>query len=694
MTFDYSIVLNLHNEAPYLKRTMMSLAQAAEFARYKGLRSELILVLDSADEATRQWVANADYSEFDAHKVLEVQNRSLGLSRNDGIAAATGEYITTADADDLVSYNFFVQMHEALLEHGKRTIICPQHVCSFGDRTYWGQYTSSEDVTNIMLFGSNTYVSRIGCHRSVFDNIQFFDARGGLKAFEDWHFNCEAIAAGYRFDVAKDTILFYRQRRNSIMTTSHGRIIPFSRLFMPSVFVERCERDYKIVGGRKWFDGFDSILMRQQLLDSAVIRESIAAANYIEPKIDIELVKRINVGCAKGGPLSAGCAYYEAVRNLDDSQFTDVVLFPFVSKGGGEKYILEVVKALLKLDPNRRVLILTGEKFESHALHMLPETCTFIDLYEICSRWQLSDLHMVTLRIIQAVASSSVIHIKSCPYAFSFFERFAAELTNEAVFYYFSNAMYVDRGINLADGSGLYFIGEFAPNLTKIISDHAGAIRYAEQRLELDTLQRDTLFAKSISRFRPETLRPFTPRKRILWASRLDYEKRPDIIPLIAARLYELDPEIQLDVYGNSVFTDGNPLNRVSPNVQYKGGFNRFVDLGASKYDALIYTSRFDGLPNILLEAMSEGLLVIAPNVGGIGELVQHNRTGLLIDNDADNERMADRYMPAIKSLYDNSIDIDAVRRQALELILERHGEQTYMSRVKEIFNLVGESNE
>lgn len=122
MTIDYSIVLNLHNEAPYLKRTLRSLAQAAEFARHKGLTSELVLVLDSADDATRKWVEKADYSEFGSYKVLHVSNRSLGLSRNDGIAAAGGEYITTADGDDLVSYNFFVQMHAALLEHGKRQL--------------------------------------------------------------------------------------------------------------------------------------------------------------------------------------------------------------------------------------------------------------------------------------------------------------------------------------------------------------------------------------------------------------------------------------------------------------------------------------------------------------------------------------------------------------------------------------------
>jgi len=686
MTIDYSIVLNLHNEAPYLKRTLRSLAQAAEFARYKGLTSELVLVLDSADDATRKWVEKADYSEFDSFKVLHVSNRSLGLSRNDGIAAAGGEYITTADGDDLVSYNFFVQMHAALLEHGNNTIICPEHVYSFGDRTYWAQYTSSEEVTNIMLFGANPYVSRIGCHKSVFAQLPFIDARGGLKAFEDWHFNCEAAAEGYRFDVAKDTILFYRQRRNSIMTNSHGRIIPFSRFFMPREFVRQCADGFRIVDGRKWFDGLNSEHLRQQILSSQVLLESIAAANYIEPKIDYESIRHINVGYAKGGPLAPGCAYYEAVKDLDNSQFTDVVLFPFISRGGGEKYILDVIKALLVLDPNKRILIISGEKYDDHAMDMLPPQCTFIDLYLICSRWQLSDINIITLRIIQSLASASVLHIKACPFAFSFYEKFSAELDNLAVFYYFCESVSFVGGARIIDGSVLYFISEFASKLSHVISDQFSSIRYANQQLELNHIQTVTLYAKCTTQLRPDRLAPFFPKKRLLWASRLDWQKRPELIALIAARLLDYDPEISLDVYGTSVFTGNSDSMVALPNVHYKGGFKRFADLNADGYDALVYTSRFDGLPNILLESMADGLLVIAPEVGGINEIVLRNKTGLLLENNFDDVAMADSYMDAIRKIYDNAIDVDRLRKDALSLILERHSEKAYLTHVKEIF--------
>ncbi|UCG47330.1 MAG: glycosyltransferase family 4 protein [Phycisphaerales bacterium] len=53
--------------------------------------------------------------------------------------------------------------------------------------------------------------------------------------------------------------------------------------------------------------------------------------------------------------------------------------------------------------------------------------------------------------------------------------------------------------------------------------------------------------------------------------------------------------------------------------------------------DVFVLCSRFEGLPVTIIEAMFSGLPVIAGNVGGIGELVEHRRNGFLISpNDVD----------------------------------------------------------
>ncbi len=47
--------------------------------------------------------------------------------------------------------------------------------------------------------------------------------------------------------------------------------------------------------------------------------------------------------------------------------------------------------------------------------------------------------------------------------------------------------------------------------------------------------------------------------------------------------------------------------------------------------DVFVFTSRTEGLPNSLLEAMAAGLPVVATNVPGCRDLVKHEQTGLLV---------------------------------------------------------------
>src|SRR5581483_1681172 len=47
--------------------------------------------------------------------------------------------------------------------------------------------------------------------------------------------------------------------------------------------------------------------------------------------------------------------------------------------------------------------------------------------------------------------------------------------------------------------------------------------------------------------------------------------------------------------------------------------------------DLFVLNSSYEGLPHVVLEAMAAGTPVIASNAGGTGEVVEHNRTGVLV---------------------------------------------------------------
>lgn len=66
--------------------------------------------------------------------------------------------------------------------------------------------------------------------------------------------------------------------------------------------------------------------------------------------------------------------------------------------------------------------------------------------------------------------------------------------------------------------------------------------------------------------------------------------------------------------------------------------FNRISTIGAvaemyAVMDVFVLTSKIEGFPNAVIEAMASGTPVVAPAVGGILEQVRHGETGLLVDS-------------------------------------------------------------
>lgn len=124
---------------------------------------------------------------------------------------------------------------------------------------------------------------------------------------------------------------------------------------------------------------------------------------------------------------------------------------------------------------------------------------------------------------------------------------------------------------------------------------------------------------------------------RIVMVGRLARQKRPDLAIRALALLRPRLPHAHLQLVG-----DG-PLRRqvehlvhelnLSPAIQLLGPRNDIPELLNSAH-CLLLTSDYEASPLSVLEAMSAGVPVVTSRFGGVAELVDDGRTGIVVDPD------------------------------------------------------------
>ena len=119
-------------------------------------------------------------------------------------------------------------------------------------------------------------------------------------------------------------------------------------------------------------------------------------------------------------------------------------------------------------------------------------------------------------------------------------------------------------------------------------------------------------------------------------------QKAHERLVLAAARLHAEDRSLRFCLVGSPTAGQTSYYEREVVACAERTGLTRegvlrFVNAGDGvsilihALDIFVLTSRAEGVPTALLEAMTAGVPAVAMNVGGIGEAVLHGKTGLLV---------------------------------------------------------------
>ena len=115
------------------------------------------------------------------------------------------------------------------------------------------------------------------------------------------------------------------------------------------------------------------------------------------------------------------------------------------------------------------------------------------------------------------------------------------------------------------------------------------------------------------------------------WIGRFSQEKRPELFIKSA-----LESKVNADFYlagMGHLFDEMKELSKDVSNVKLLGRVESNLEF-LNSIDLLINTSSIEGIPLTAMEAVSQGVPVIAPNIGGMSELIIDGQNGYLYDVD------------------------------------------------------------
>ena len=218
-----SVIIPVYNCGAYLTRCVDSLRQQT----YEDL--EIILVDDGSTDDTP---ALCDQLAAGDRRIAVYHRANGGVSsaRNAGLAAATGDYVTFADADDYVAPDHIMNLYNTMLRHGCDVAICSyltesEEKCSrptIGDTNGYREvcYHHDSAVCELLAGGAvGGYVWNKLYRRELLEGVTF---ESGVKILEDLLFNYEVFRRVKTAVFTDAKSYHYIQRGQSAMHRGFG----------------------------------------------------------------------------------------------------------------------------------------------------------------------------------------------------------------------------------------------------------------------------------------------------------------------------------------------------------------------------------------------------------------------------------------------------------------------------------------
>lgn len=373
----------------------------------------------------------------------------------------------------------------------------------------------------------------------------------------------------------------------------------------------------------------------------------------------------------------AGIAYARLRRQVAGAVDT-VILVPWLKQGGADLGAIHFANALC-VEFGQRVLVIGTENADSPWASRLPEAAQFMDAGSVLAPLSQDERRLVLVRLMLQLAPAT-IHLMNSNLGWQMVAHHAKALRHTTRLYASLYCDDVSAG-GQAVGYAQEYLMDCYESLDGVISDNGVVGTQWSRSMGISP----SLFHVVPFPVR-EPAKPLVPAlpaaRTLLWAGRLDRQKRPDVLLAIAQAM----PDWTFDVYGQTVLDQESEAMaglRKAPNVRLRGSFNDFYAIVRPDHLALVYTTQWDGMPNVLLEAARAGLPIIAPAVGGIAEFIPDH---WLVPECAD----VAAYVEQIRRLADDTAHREERVRMLTQAVSKRHSWREFAAAIARLPNYLG----
>lgn len=369
---------------------------------------------------------------------------------------------------------------------------------------------------------------------------------------------------------------------------------------------------------------------------------------------------------------------------------THAIILPFFAQGGAEQTAWNFATAVHKVIGSGVVIIAADRKLPNNMMLEAPEGSLLIDLESTFGEADYRDREALLLAVLR-LCQADTMHIINSEVAWRLLIKAPASLKQIGKVFGSIFAFQYDWETGQRLGYAETFLRDALPHLDGLLSDNQRFLNDAISTFNLErekgrlaTIYNPIRFGKEESDTVSKVLwKRYASigkqdRLQILWAGRLDQEKRPELL-IGAARLC---PDMDFHVYGTKIVddSDGVDINSL-PNIFYHGPFtNPTAVVRDRELHAFMFTSRWEGMPNVVLEFGALGLPVVAAHVGGLVELID-DETGYPLPERA----IAEDYADAFDDIATNPKEALARAAALKDRINSRHTFDRFAQRLSEV---------